>query len=62
MADIKLNKDICAEHLRALKVANEQWFYGYHFSEYDMQHLETALTYFGYIKDELQKKLDKETK
>lgn len=60
MADIKLNADICKAHLEALKTANEQWFYGYHFSKEDVQRLEASLTYFEYIKEELQKKLDKE--
>jgi len=54
---MKLNKNICNEHLKALQTANEQWFYGHHVSELDMQHLESALTYFEYIRDELKKKL-----
>lgn len=61
MAEIKPNEEICKEHLKNLRVANEQWFYGYHFSAEDYLRLVEAVRFFEGIKVQQGKKLIKES-
>lgn len=60
MSEIKLNAEICEEKLEALRVANEQWFYGYHFSIDEYLKLVEAVKYFENIKKQQRQKLIKE--
>ena len=60
MAEIKLNKEVCEEYLDNLRVANEQWFYGYHFSREDYIKLVEAVKYFEKVKLQQREKLIKE--
>lgn len=53
----KLNREICQEHLDSLKEANEQWFYGYHFSVEDYLRLIKSMEFFEHIKTEQRAKL-----
>lgn len=57
---MKLNKEICEEQLEALRVGNEQWFYGYHFTLDDYIKLAAAVKFFEEIKTQQRKKLIKE--
>jgi len=57
---IKLNKEICQEKLDVLKISNEQWFNGYHFSANDYLKLVDAVKFFEDIKVQQRKKLIKE--
>ena len=57
---MKLNKEICQEHLDVLKAANEQHFYGYHYSTEDYLKLVEAVKFFEEIKVSQRKKLVKE--
>ena len=50
MTQIKLNKEICQEKLDVLKVANEQWFNGWHYSTEDYLKLVDAVKFFEDIK------------
>ncbi len=47
---MKLNKDICQEYLDILRQADEQWFYGYHWSLADQLKLDEALEFFESIR------------
>lgn len=58
--EIKLNEDICQHYLDTLKVANTQWFNGYHYSTEDYLRLVKAIKYFEDIKVQQRKKLIKE--
>lgn len=60
MAEIKVNKEICEEYLETLRVASEQWFYGYHYSTEDYIKLTEAVKYFEDIKVQQREKLIKE--
>jgi hypothetical protein len=57
---VKLNKEVCHEHLETLETANEQWFYGYHYSTEDYLKLVEAVKFFEDIKVQQRKKLIKE--
>lgn len=59
---MKLNKDICQEHLDVLKLANEQWFYGYNYETSDYLKLVEAMMFFEGIKQAQREKLIKEGK
>jgi hypothetical protein len=59
---MKLNEDICRRHLAVLKVANEQWFYGYDYETEDYLRLVQAVKFFEDIKVTQRKKLIKEGK
>jgi len=58
--DIKLNVEVCDDHLEALRVANRQWFYGLHFGREDYVKLVEAVKYFEDIKVQQREKLIKE--
>ena len=60
MAKTKPNEEICKEHLDNLRVANDQWFHGYHVSVEDYIKFTKAVQYFEDIKVSLRKKLIKE--
>lgn len=60
MAEIKPNEEICKEHLKNLRVANEQLFYGYHFSRRDYDKLMEAISFFEEVKVNLRERLIKE--
>lgn len=57
---VRLNKEICQDHLEVLETANEQWFYGYHYSTEDYLKLVEAVKFFEDIKVQQRKKLIKE--
>lgn len=59
---IKLNEEICKEHLAVLKVANEQWFNGYNCEIGDYLRLAKAVKFFENIKVQQREKLIKEGK
>lgn len=60
METIKLNSEICEEKLDALRIANEQWFYGYEFSVDDYLKLVDAVKFFDNVKVQQRRKLIKE--
>lgn len=60
MKRIRLNAEVCQEHLDVLKMSNEQWFYGYEFSVEDYLKLTEAVKYFEDIKVQQRNKLIKE--
>lgn len=62
MEPVKLNKDVCEEHLDKLRAANEQWFYGYNFEVPDYLELVDAVKFFENVKVQQRKKLIKEGK
>lgn len=57
---MKTNKEQCEEYLEVLRVANEQWFYGYHYSVEDHTKLVEALNFFDSVKKQQRKKLIQE--
>lgn len=56
------NKEICEDYLNDLRVANEQWFYGYEFSREDYIKMVSALQFFENIRAQQREKLIKEGK
>lgn len=58
--DVRLNKDVCQEHLDVLQTANEQWFNGWHYETEDYLKLVKAVKFFEDIKVQQRKKLIKE--
>lgn len=60
MAEIKLSEEICEEYLESLRVANGQWFNGYHVSVEDYLRFTEAVKHFEDIKVSLREKLIKE--
>ncbi len=58
---MKLNKEVCQEYLDILKQANEQWFYGYHWSLADQIKLDEALSFFEHVRREQLKKVVEES-
>ena len=59
---MKLNKDIAEEHLKVLREANQQWFYGYDYEVVDSLKLVQAMRFFEHIEETLWQKLIKEGK
>lgn len=57
---MRLNQEICEEQLDALRIGNEQWFFGYHISLDDYLKLASAVKFFEGIKKQQRKKLIKE--
>lgn len=57
---IKLNKEICQEHLGVLQAGNEQWFNGWEWSINDHAKFVDAIAYFEEIKKQQREKLIKE--
>ena len=47
-------------HLRTLEKANEQLFYGYHWSKGDQSKLNDAIEYYTTVRDRLERSLENE--
>lgn len=60
MSTMPTNKEICEDYLNDLRVANEQWFNGYHWEVSDQIKLVDAIAFFQHIANQQRKKLIKE--